>query len=182
MGLSSSSNSNYFRSYHTRMCGEEGARLFRLRWYGPVDYDNPSDKDVFVERKTHHESWVDEDSLKERFQTKWRKIPSYLAGTWDPHNHFQKCVVCHCVIYLKTANVIFQKEGKMKPADAEKSSELALQMQQQILGDRVKPSVRTTYNRTAFQLPTSNHVRISLDTQMILRYVILTLTLSSALL
>ena len=54
-------DSQEFVQYHERMARNEGAQLFRLRWYG-LDADQIGT--VFVERKTHHESWSGESSTK----------------------------------------------------------------------------------------------------------------------
>jgi SPX domain protein involved in polyphosphate accumulation len=48
--------------YHGRLDKTPGAIALRLRWYGPED-----PKIVFVERKTHNDSWTGEVSVKERF-------------------------------------------------------------------------------------------------------------------
>lgn len=48
--------------YHGRLDKTPGAIALRLRWYGPGD-----PKLVFVERKTHNDSWTGEVSVKERF-------------------------------------------------------------------------------------------------------------------
>jgi SPX domain protein involved in polyphosphate accumulation len=49
--------------YHERLQRNDGARLVRLRYYGPR---KPSDADqqIFVERKTHREKWSGERSIK----------------------------------------------------------------------------------------------------------------------
>eukprot|EP00928_Gymnodinium_smaydae_P039200 TRINITY_DN26821_c0_g1_i1.p1 TRINITY_DN26821_c0_g1~~TRINITY_DN26821_c0_g1_i1.p1 ORF type:complete len:977 (-),score=127.96 TRINITY_DN26821_c0_g1_i1:234-2795(-) len=70
-------------SYHERILRKEGARLFRLRWYGDVRTPD-DDEQVFVERKTHHESWAMESSVKERFGMKARDVPDFLAGKFKP--------------------------------------------------------------------------------------------------
>jgi SPX domain protein involved in polyphosphate accumulation len=48
--------------YHGRLEKLPGAIALRLRWYGPGDPTT-----VFVERKTHNDSWTGEVSVKERF-------------------------------------------------------------------------------------------------------------------
>ena len=60
-------NSVYFDNdqlelYHGRLDKIPGAIAYRLRWYGSGD---PST--VFVERKTHRDTWTGEASVKERF-------------------------------------------------------------------------------------------------------------------
>ncbi len=39
-------------------------------------------KSVFVEQKTHHEQWVDQPSVKERFQLDSDLVKAYLEGTF----------------------------------------------------------------------------------------------------
>ena len=48
--------------YHTRLDKLPGSIAIRLRWYGTGE-----PKTVFVERKTHHDKWTGERSVKERF-------------------------------------------------------------------------------------------------------------------
>ncbi len=49
--------------YHERLERREGATLVRVRWYGDAAGD---ETEVYVERKTHHESWTTDSSVKER--------------------------------------------------------------------------------------------------------------------
>jgi SPX domain protein involved in polyphosphate accumulation/uncharacterized membrane protein YidH (DUF202 family) len=120
------------RCYHKRLQREEGARLFRLRWYG--DVRTPCDRQqVFMERKTHHESWAVDKSVKERFSMKANDFGAFL-------------------------------EGQVQPTVPENLANLRDEIQAEILGRRLRPVVRTVYQRTAFQSSTSNEVRISIDT------------------
>ena len=67
--LATSITSIYFDSptmdmYSERLKRSEGAKLFRIRWYGP---SKPlGDENVFLELKTHHECWIGDSSVKER--------------------------------------------------------------------------------------------------------------------
>ncbi|KAJ2555077.1 hypothetical protein EV175_002377 [Coemansia sp. RSA 1933] len=63
--------------YQGRIEKSEGAEAIRLRWYGDMD-----NNDIFVERKTHHEDWTGEKSVKERFSIKEKNVNDYLAGTF----------------------------------------------------------------------------------------------------
>ena len=49
--------------YAERLRKSEGAAVVRLRWYGQPDAQAPA----WLERKTHHEPWTGERSLKVRF-------------------------------------------------------------------------------------------------------------------
>ena len=121
--------------YRDRILRKEGARLVRFRWYGPNE--GSPDQEVFIERKIHHESWVDESSSKDRFCVKQKQVRSLMDGTFDI-------------------------ETNVKP-DLKK---LAHEVDTMIREYRLQPFIRTCYHRCAFQLATSNDVRVSLDTQM----------------
>jgi len=130
---------NDFSLYHGRIKRDEGARLFRLRWYGHFR-EPPDDGEVFVERKTHHESWVQESSVKERFALRCDKVQSYLTGVYH------------------------HSESKEKSALI--GTSLADEIQSEIMEKELKAKVRTVYKRTAFQRTDSNAVRISIDTDL----------------
>ena len=49
--------------YSERIKRAEGSQLFRIRWYGSKPHEN---QNVFLELKTHHESWISNSSVKER--------------------------------------------------------------------------------------------------------------------
>lgn len=51
------------------------------RWYG--DNDGSPNKEIFIERKTHHESWTGEDSTKERFSMPQQKVFDFMKGRLD---------------------------------------------------------------------------------------------------
>ena len=59
-------------------------------------------------------------------------------------------------------------EGKKKPKDLDDMQRLGDEVQQLVLSKNLRPCVRTSYNRTAFQLPADARVRISLDTELTL--------------
>ncbi|KAJ3218384.1 vacuolar transporter chaperone [Dinochytrium kinnereticum] len=144
-------NSIYFDNdelflYHERMKRDEGAQNLRFRWYGKRDDTN----EVWVERKTHHEDWTGEKSIKERFPIKEKYLNAYLRGEFD----------------IRQATAKLRAEGKKKLKDIEDMERLGDEVQKLVLKRRLRPMVRTSYNRTAFQLPADARVRISLDTEL----------------
>ncbi|KAJ3112993.1 vacuolar transporter chaperone [Phlyctochytrium bullatum] len=144
-------NSIYFDNdelflYHNRMRRDEGAQNLRFRWYGKRD----NTSEVWVERKTHHEDWTGEKSIKERFSMKDKYLNAYLRGEYDIRHTTNK----------------LRAEGKKKAKDIDDMERLADEVQQLVLKRRLRPMVRTSYNRTAFQLPADARVRISLDTEL----------------
>lgn len=64
-------------SYRTRLERREGANLVRIRWYGDLWQGSGQGTGgvVFVERKTHHESWTQDKSTKERFPMRCGDVP-----------------------------------------------------------------------------------------------------------
>jgi len=180
-------DSDEFTSYHQRIRLEEGAQLMRIRWYGgdgqPPQttgdgFDSsddegdaafntqfrpgtashtqrrslvprPSEKNpfFFVERKTHHEKWTGEKSVKERFKLRQNVMGEFMEGTLDLTAEFKKMV----------------EENVIKAQSYESSLKLAEECQSLVQTLGLKPKIRTSYHRTAFQLDSSNQVRLSLD-------------------
>jgi len=137
--------------YHRRINREEGAQLIRLRWYGQYT-EAKSPSQVFVERKTHHEAWIENESVKERFPIKWKNVWPYLNSNWNPQEKIQK----------KVAN------GEMKESEAAGILTLSAEVQKKLSEMKLLPMVRTVYNRSAFQLASTNAVRISIDTDLVM--------------
>ncbi len=137
--------------YTQRILRKEGARLVRFRWYG---YNEGSpDQDIFIERKVHHESWFAEASSKDRFTVKQKDVFRFMKGQYDIASHFD------------AMEAEAQKKKKdLKPVKSMR--ELAYEIDTFIKDNMLQPFIRTCYYRCAFQLATSNSVRISLDTQM----------------
>jgi SPX domain protein involved in polyphosphate accumulation len=67
--------------YHDRLAKMPHAIAVRLRWYGL----DPNAGVVFVERKTHRESWTGDESVKERFTLPPTLVVPFLQGThtWE---------------------------------------------------------------------------------------------------
>lgn len=130
--------------YRGRLQKNEGAEAIRLRWYGSAD---PAE--VFVERKTHREDWTGEISCKERFTIKHKHVNEFLQGKYTPEELAERAL----------------KDGASEEKAA-KIAELAREVQASVKSKDLKPTLRTFYNRTAFQLPADASVRISLDTEL----------------
>ncbi|KAJ3071990.1 vacuolar transporter chaperone [Podochytrium sp. JEL0797] len=146
-------NSIYFDNqslglYRERMKREEGAQNLRFRWYG----DRTKTDEVWVERKTHHEDWTSQKSIKERFPIKEKHMNDYLAGRYQISQAVQE----------------LRAKGKKKEKDLQSMQKLGDEVQKMVLDRQLEPMIRTSYNRTAFQLPADARVRISLDTDLTL--------------
>eukprot|EP00210_Caulerpa_lentillifera_P001787 g1717.t1 len=130
--------------YHGRLDKKPGAIAIRIRWYGPHDPEL-----VFIERKTHKEGWKGEVSVKERFTLHEQQVMSFLQGSLSSE--------------AAVADLI--ERGKSKD-ETEKFQTLFNEVQNQIDSKQLVPFVRTSYMRTAFQIPYDSSVRISLDTNL----------------
>lgn len=130
--------------YHGRLDKTPGAIALRFRWYG-----TGTPELVFVERKTHRESWMGEVSVKERFTVQESQVQSLLQGTFDVDAEVQRMV----------------KKGKSQQAISD-WFELATEVIQAINSKQLVPTMRTQYMRTAFQIPFDATVRVSLDTNL----------------
>ncbi|KAI8638410.1 VTC domain-containing protein [Parasitella parasitica] len=134
-----------FELYMGRLEKTEGAEAVRMRWYGGMDT-----KTIFVERKTHHEDWTGEKSVKARFPIKEKYLNAYLKGAYTTDELFSK----------------MKEQGNKSEKEIEDMEQLAQEVQYSVLTRKFHPMIRTFYNRTAFQLPGDARVRISLDTEL----------------
>lgn len=137
-------------SYRTRLRKEEGAKLLRVRWYGDQDFPK-AEQPCFMEQKTHHESWVDAKSVKERFTLRGRMIAPFLKGSNEAVEAHQRSLFA---------------AGAISAKDRDEQIALSKEIGGTIEAHKLGPMIRTRYRRTAFQLPDTNRVRVSLDTDL----------------
>ena len=71
--------------FHERLKRRECNKLFRCRFYGNLPSSNDA---IFMERKTHHESWANMKSVKERFDMPCKAVRPFLDGEWDIQTFF----------------------------------------------------------------------------------------------
>ncbi|KAI9273789.1 VTC domain-containing protein [Helicostylum pulchrum] len=133
-----------FDLYTGRLQRDEMAEAIRFRWYGPYN-----SKNVFIERKTHHAVWLDGASVKDRFRINEDQVNSFVSGQY-------------------TAEQI-ANELRMKGTDENIIKDthfIGTGVQTSFKEKQLDPVIRVFYNRTAFQLPDNQRVRISLDTDL----------------
>jgi hypothetical protein len=130
--------------YHGRLEKSPGAIALRFRWYG-----TGAPEVVFVERKTHNESWAGEVSVKERFTIRESQVKSLLEGSFDVFAELE----------------LLRAKGKSEE-DLKEWRDLVMEVIQAIDSKQLIPTMRTQYMRTAFQIPFDATVRVSLDTNL----------------
>ena len=131
--------------YMGRLLKTDQAIAIRYRWYGDV-----TNKEIFAERKTHHEDWTGDNSVKQRFALDECNVNAFNAGQYTLDNKIRQ----------------LRAEGKKSEKELNEMETLSREYQQAIKERRLVPTMRTFYNRTAFQLPDDARVRISLDTEL----------------
>ncbi|KAG1378530.1 hypothetical protein G6F61_005751 [Rhizopus arrhizus] len=136
-------NSN-FDLYTTRLQRDEGSEAIRFRWYGPKDETN-----IYIERKTHHAEWLNGASVKDRFRLKEDQVDAFMNASLTPD---------------KIAHDLTQ--SGLEKTTVDHIHFIARGVQQSFRERKLEPMVRAYYNRTAFQLPDDQRLRISLDSDL----------------
>ncbi|KAI9020012.1 VTC domain-containing protein [Phycomyces nitens] len=133
-----------FDLYSGRLQRDESAEAIRFRWYGPM-----SSKSIFIERKTHHAPWLDGASVKDRFRLDESKVNDYVSCRYTAEQ--------------------YAAEQRAKGASEESVQQnyfIASGVQKSFAEKNLDPVMRVFYNRTAFQIPGDQRLRISLDTDL----------------
>lgn len=139
--------------YRERIKRQEGAQLFRIRWYGEA---KPSGKEkVFLELKTHHEKWINTKSVKERVNVQEQDVSIFLdltTGIWTPDMTHPRELV---------ARGAGRKGLSQEVTDTQ--VQLICTMHNLVLSKKLMPCVRSQYRRVALQASTSNSLRVTID-------------------
>ncbi|KAI8882297.1 SPX-domain-containing protein [Backusella circina FSU 941] len=145
-------DNDQFDLYNERLHRADGAEAVRLRWYGPCIEENDN---IYVERKTHNASWLSGKSVKDRFRLKETLVNSFLSGDYNAEQ-----------IAEELRSKQSKKEGINKGLDLGHVEFIANGIQKSLKDRNLKPMCRVFYNRTAFQLPGDQRLRISLDSNL----------------
>jgi len=131
--------------YTGRLQRDEGAEAIRFRWYGPMESTN-----IFIERKTHHAAWLDGASVKDRFRLKEHQVNRFVAGKYTADDIVSD----------------LRRKGDMDEQTIGETLFIADGIQRSFREKRIEPTLRVFYNRTAFQIPGDQRLRLSLDTDL----------------
>lgn len=137
--------------YNGRIARIEGAKLVRVRWYG----EQPKgDGIVFLELKTHHESWVAERSSKQRVAVQEKDMVHVTSShkTWSMD---------------LAESIVRSASPKSDGKDLSSATELLHQIHELFAELDLRPCVRTCYRRAAFQSSSSNDLRLTIDRDVI---------------
>jgi uncharacterized membrane protein YidH (DUF202 family) len=104
----------------------------------------------FPELKTHHEKWINSESVKERVVVQEKDMEWFLATNkvWT-HEDAEK--------------VVQAASPSLGKSELGKAVKLLLTMRRLVAKHDLRPCVRLSYKRAAFQSPTSNSLRLTVD-------------------
>jgi SPX domain protein involved in polyphosphate accumulation len=163
-------DNDQFDLYNERLHRADGAEALRLRWYGPCIEENDN---IYVERKTHNASWLSGKSVKDRFRLKEPHVNSYLAGQHtseqiaeDLRNKHSKKEGVNKGLDIGVPVDEKPQKQKQNASSVEHVEFVANGIQKSLKERNLKPMCRVFYNRTAFQLPGDQRLRISLDSNL----------------
>jgi len=132
--------------YKERIKRSEGAKLLRARWYG---HQKPQGDDiVFLELKTHHEKWVNVKSVKERIAIREKDMGEIFSTTKNN---------CNWGNIIQAANPTIGDKALRKGTD------LITKISKLVREFDLRPCVRSTYVRAAFQSNKNNELRFTVD-------------------
>jgi uncharacterized membrane protein YidH (DUF202 family) len=138
-------DSPQFSLYNAKVDHTSDASSLRVRWYDQL----ASTSEVFIEKKIVHE---DDTSEELKFTTKPKYVQPFLAGEYKLDKDVQR---------LKDRVGADSEEVKKLQDSVE-------DVQKLIKENNLQPVLRANYQRTAFQIPGDNRVRITLDTNLAL--------------
>ncbi|KAI2610895.1 SPX-domain-containing protein [Hypoxylon fragiforme] len=131
-----------FELYGRKVDRHVDASSLRLRWYGHLD----SKPDIVLEQKIVHENGLSEEK---KFHIKDKYIKQFIDGEYNMEKTVQK----------------MERQGQT--AEAIESFKTTVGDLQGFITERkLGPVIRANYTRTAFQKPSDDRVRISIDTDI----------------
>ncbi|KAI1210343.1 SPX-domain-containing protein [Annulohypoxylon truncatum] len=131
-----------FEIYGIKVDRQVEASSLRLRWYGQLD----SKPDIVLEQKIVHDNGISEEK---KFHIKDKYIKQFIDGDYKMEKTIQK----------------MERQGQSAEA-IESFKTTAGEIQDFIIKRRLEPILRANYTRTAFQKPSDDRVRISIDTDI----------------
>lgn len=131
-----------FQLYSRKVERQVDASSLRLRWYGNLE----SQPDLVLEQKIVHENGLSEER---KFNIKDKYIKQFIDGDYKMEKTVQK----------------MERQGQTAEAIDDFKTTVE-ELQEFIVRTKLEPVLRANYTRTAFQKPSDDRVRISIDTNI----------------
>ncbi|KAH8593200.1 VTC domain-containing protein [Bisporella sp. PMI_857] len=133
-----------FSLYTQKADRQIDASSLRVRWHGQLD----KDPDLVIEQKIIH---LNGSSEEKRFNIKEKYVQPFITGEYKMEKTIQK-----------------MERAQQPEAKIQEYKNTVNGIQKFILDNRLQPTLRANYTRTAFQKPLDDRVRISIDTSLAL--------------
>lgn len=137
-------DNDHFDLYNSKLAKSPNASTLRIKWIGKL-YDKPK---IYVEKKSFEKSSETYD-VDEKFALKEKYLDSFISGNFDEEKYLRKLA----------------KKGDSAVAIDEAKSHID-SLTKYIKDNHVQPCLRTTYKRTAFQIPGDEKVRVVIDSDI----------------
>ncbi|KAI8389394.1 VTC domain-containing protein [Blakeslea trispora] len=131
--------------YTERLQRDEMAEAIQFKWHGSC-----YTKDVFVERKTYHATSTNGASVKDIFCIKEDRVDAFISGKYTADQLVDE----------------LRAEGKANEDMLKHTHLISSGIQKSVQEKQLEPVLRAFYHRTEFQLPDSQQLCISLDTDL----------------
>jgi uncharacterized membrane protein YidH (DUF202 family) len=134
-----------FDLYHQKVARTPGAGSLRVRWTGKLN-EKP---DMFLEKKIVSDG---ESSREVRIRIKSKHVQSFIKGEYKMDKIVHR----------------MERQEPSYPVGIDELKRDIEEIQSFIRENQLKPMMRATYTRAAFQIPGDDRIRISLDTDLAL--------------
>ncbi|CAK7897710.1 vacuolar transporter chaperone complex subunit 2 [[Candida] anglica] len=133
-----------FELYNDKLVKNANSSSLRIKWVGKLS-DKPK---ISIEKKIFDQTSQD-FNVGEKLTLKEKYLDAFAKGTFDPTKFVNKMI----------------KRGSSQ-ADITKFADDVTNLESFIKEHNLQPCVRTTYKRTAFQIPGDDKVRIVIDSDL----------------
>lgn len=133
-----------FDLYNNKLVKSANASTLRIKWVGKL-YNKP---EIYLEKKSFEKSSETYD-IDEKFALKEKYLDQFINGKFDEEKYLRKLA----------------KKGESADAIDEAKKHIE-SFSKYIKDNHVQPCLRTTYKRTAFQIPGDDKVRVVIDSDI----------------
>lgn len=133
-----------FDLYNNKLIKSPNASTLRFKWVGPL-YNKP---EVLIEKKVF-EKQSETFNVDEKIILKEKHLDALVNGSFDVEKYLKKLA----------------KKGRSEK-DIEDARKHIASIENYIKENHLQPCLRTTYKRTAFQIPGDDNVRVVIDSDI----------------
>ncbi|KAI8990159.1 VTC domain-containing protein [Pilobolus umbonatus] len=137
-----------FDLYQGTLQRDENAEIIRFRWYGTLE-----SRQVYIERRAHRATEADGRTIRDRICMNAIKIQDFIMGKYTADQYANDLRANAAALKL-TDEAIRNNHG------------IATRIMTSIRQKRLEPVMRIFHNRTTFQSPANQGLRITLDTEL----------------